>query len=182
MNVSNGPLAGLLIIEPRVFKDERGYFYESYHQERYSESGIPAFVQDNVSHSKQNVIRGLHYQLGQPQGKLVWVTRGTVWDVVVDLRISSPTFGHWTGITLSDKNNIQLYIPPGFAHGFCVQSEEADFYYKCTDFYNPNAERGIIWNDQRLNIPWPITGIATISAKDRTYPGLDELSHDQLFA
>ncbi len=140
---SPGPLAGLIIIEPKVFKDNRGYFYEGFQQKRYSELGIPAFVQDNSSRSTRNVIRGLHYQLPAIQGKLVDVTRGKVWDVVIDIRVSSPTFGQWAGFTLSDENHIQFYIPPGFAHGFCVLSEEADFYYKCTDYYIPRLNTAL---------------------------------------
>jgi len=182
MQASPGPLAGLIIIEPKVFKDNRGYFYEGFQQQRYSELGIPAFVQDNTSRSKQNVIRGLHYQLPRSQGKLVGVTRGKVWDVVIDIRVSSPTFGEWAGFTLSDENHIQLYIPPGFAHGFCVQSEEADFYYKCTDFYDPASEHGIIWDDAKLNIPWPLSGRAIVSDKDAVYPTLQALTNEKLFA
>jgi dTDP-4-dehydrorhamnose 3,5-epimerase len=181
MKITPGPLAGLLIIEPSVFTDDRGYFYECFQQQRYAQYEIPAFVQDNVSRSKHNVIRGLHYQLPHAQGKLVGVTYGKVWDVVVDIRASSPTFGKWIGITLSDENHTQMYIPPGFAHGFCVQSEEADFYYKCTEYYDPASERGIAWDDHQLNIPWPVTGQAIISPKDNTYPSLLELSHEQLF-
>ncbi len=173
MNIIEAPLAGLLIIEPKVFTDNRGYFYENFQQKRYAEYGIPPFVQDNMSRSTCNVIRGLHYQLPHPQGKLVWVTRGHVWDVSVDLRVTSPTFGQWFSITLSDENHTQLYIPPGFAHGFCVLSNVADFHYKCTDYYHPNAERGIIWNDAQLNIPWPVKN-PILSAKDIEYPSLQE--------
>jgi dTDP-4-dehydrorhamnose 3,5-epimerase len=180
MNVSAGPLAGLVIIEPRVFSDDRGYFYESFHQQRYHDLGLPTFVQDNVSRSKKNVLRGLHYQLPHSQGKLVGVTRGEVWDVVVDIRQSSSTFGQWFGITLSDQNRTQMYVPPGFAHGFCVLSEEADFYYKCTDFYTPAAERGLIWNDQAVNIPWPVSQ-PILAPKDLLYPSLNAISKEHLF-
>src|SRR5215510_6168930 len=141
MKVSQAPLSGLLIIEPKKFNDSRGYFYEVFQHKRYAEYGIPPFVQDNTSHSKRDVLRGLHYQLPHPQGKLVWVTRGAVWDVVLDIRRRSSTFGKWFGITLNDDNHLQFYIPPGFAHGFCVLSQEADFHYKCTDYYSPEAER-----------------------------------------
>jgi dTDP-4-dehydrorhamnose 3,5-epimerase len=181
MKITPGPLAGLLIIEPSVFKDERGYFFESHQQERYLEAGIPAFVQDNISHSKQHVLRGLHYQHPHAQGKLVGVIRGKVWDVAVDIRLQSPTFGQWFSIVLSDDNHNQLYIPPGFAHGFCVLSPEADFYYKCTDYYAPQSERGIIWNDKKLNIPWPVQQ-PILSPKDEIYPSLHEIAHEELFA
>lgn len=181
MKVTQGPLDGLVIIEPRLFHDNRGYFYEDFQKIRYSELGLPEFVQDNISRSKQNVIRGLHYQLPNSQGKLVGVTRGTIWDVVVDVRRSSPTFGQWFGITLSDENHVQMYIPPGFAHGFCVTSSEADFYYKCTDYYSPPAEHGIAWNDPKLNIPWPVKN-PILSPKDEVYTPLHEIPHDQLFA
>lgn len=181
MKISKAPLEGLLLIEPRVFKDTRGYFYESFQQERYSQAGMPLFVQDNVSFSTQNTIRGLHYQLPRSQGKLVWVTQGSVWDVAIDLRASSPTFRQWYSITLSSDNHMQMYIPPGFAHGFCVLSETAIFHYKCTDFYAPDCEHGIRWDDPKLNIAWPISN-PTLSAKDSTYPTLEEMTHDKLFA
>lgn len=180
MNVTKGPLTGLLLIEPRLFTDDRGYFHEVYQQSRYTEAGMPPFVQDNVSRSKRNVLRGLHYQLPHAQGKLVYVTRGTVWDVVVDIRRSSPTFGRWFGIELSAENHKQMYVPPGFAHGFCVLSDEADFHYKCTDYYHPSHEHGIRWCDPALNIPWPIQN-PILSAKDNEYPFLSELPHDKLF-
>lgn len=180
MKVTEAPLSGLMIFEPRIFADNRGYFYEVFQQNRYAECGLPRFVQDNVSRSKQNTLRGLHYQLPHEQGKLVWVTRGTVWDVAVDIRRTSPTFGQWFAITLSDENHTQMYIPPGFAHGFCVLSEEADFYYKCTDFYAPSSEQGIAWNDVNLNIPWPIKN-PILSPKDEIYPSLYEITHECLF-
>ena len=182
MKFTPGPFKGLMIIEPDVHKDERGYFYEGFQQERYAQHGIPKFVQDNVSRSKHNVVRGLHYQSPQTQGKLVGVTQGCVWDVVVDIRVSSASFGKWVGITLSDENHLQLYIPQGFAHGYCVLSETADFYYKCTEFYNPQSERGILWNDSELDISWPLTGSAIISAKDKTLPAMKELQHENFFA
>lgn len=181
MKSSTAPLDGLIIIEPTVMKDARGYFYEGYQQARYSELGIPALLQDNVSRSTKGVIRGLHYQLPHAQGKLVGVTRGSVWDVVVDIRLSSPTFGRWFGITLNDENHIQMYIPPGFAHGFCALSDEVDFYYKCTDFYSPGNEHGLAWNDPDINIPWPAT-THILSPKDEIYRPLREIPHDQLFA
>lgn len=180
MITKEAPLKGLIIIEPAVFKDNRGYFYEGFQQQRYAQLGIPPLIQDNMSRSKQHVIRGLHYQLPNAQGKLVGVTKGSVWDVVVDIRSSSPTFGQWFGITLSDDNLIQMYIPPGFAHGFCVLSDSADFYYKCTEYYHPKSEHGIAWNDSTLNIPWPVQ-TPILSPKDEVYPSLQELSHEQLF-
>jgi len=180
MKISAGPLAGLLIIEPSVFSDERGYFFETFQQHRYAEHGIPPFVQDNSSHSKRHVVRGLHYQLPHGQGKLVWVTRGEVWDVMVDIRVKSPTFGQWFAMTLNEKTHTQIYIPPGFAHGFCVLSDAADFHYKCTDFYKPGAEHGIAWNDPTINIPWPVK-TPLLSPKDAKYPPLHEIAHEQLF-
>lgn len=180
MKTIEAPIQGLIIFEPTIFHDNRGYFYEVFQQERYAEYGLPLFVQDNISRSKRHSLRGLHYQLPHAQGKLVWVTRGTVWDIVVDIRMSSPTFGQWFSITLSDENHTQMYIPPGFAHGFCVLSEEADFYYKCTDFFAPTCEHGIAWNDACLNILWPVKN-PILSPKDETYPSLHEIPHEQLF-
>ena len=181
MKIMEAPLNGLIIIEPRIFNDSRGYFFEDYQKERYQELGIPEFVQHNLSRSTRNVLRGLHYQLPHAQGKLVGVTRGHVWDVVVDIRVNSKTFGQWFGIDLTDENHLQMYVPPGFAHGFCVLSDEADFYYKCTDFYTPACERGIIWNDARLNIAWPVKN-PILSPKDEVYSSLHEIAHEQLFA
>jgi dTDP-4-dehydrorhamnose 3,5-epimerase len=181
MKITETRLSGLIILEPRVFHDNRGYFFEVFQQQRYAEYGLTSFVQDNVSRSKRGVLRGLHYQLPKAQGKLVWVTRGAVWDVAVDIRRGSPTFGKWFGITLNDENHMQMYIPPGFAHGFCVLSEEADFYYKCTDFYSPADEQGIAWNDATLNIPWPIQN-PILAPKDEHYPSLNEITHEKLFA
>lgn len=181
MKITNAPLAGILLIEPRVFNDERGFFYESHQLKRYQEAGIPPLVQDNISRSKRNTLRGLHYQSPHAQGKLVWVLRGKVWDVMVDIRQSSPTFKQWFGITLSDENPMQVYIPPGFAHGFCTLSDEADFCYKCTDYYAPTAEHGIIWNDPEINIAWPISN-PVLSTKDCVYPTLSEIEHAKLFA
>ena len=146
----------VLLIEPDVFGDERGLFMESYHARKYAEQGLDAtFVQDNHSRSGKGVLRGLHYQLEQPQGKLVRVMAGAVFDVAVDIRKGSPTFGQWVGFELTGSNHLQLYVPPGFAHGFCVLSESADFLYKCTDFYAPQAEQGIRWHDPDIGIEWP---------------------------
>lgn len=180
MQITSGPLSGLIIIQPKIYNDNRGYFYEIFQQKRYEEFGLPPFVQDNFSRSTRNVLRGLHYQLPNPQGKLVYVTRGSVWDVAVDIRKHSPTFGQWFGITLSDENHTQFYIPPGFAHGFCVLSDEVDFHYKCTDYYSPGAEQGIAWNDAKLNIPWPVQQ-PILSAKDEIYSCLHEISDEKLF-
>lgn len=181
MKITPGPLSGLLMIEPRVFRDERGYFYESCQNHRYQEAGIPALIQDNISRSYQNSLRGLHYQLPNAQGKLIWVLRGKVWDVMVDIRRSSPTFGKWHAVTLSDENPMQIYIPPGFAHGFCVLSEVADFAYKCSDYYTPSAEHGISWDDPTLAIEWPVQK-PILSPKDQQYPRLNEITHDHLFS
>jgi dTDP-4-dehydrorhamnose 3,5-epimerase len=180
MEIIEAPLSGLLLMEPAVFRDQRGYFYELFQQERYREMGLPPFVQTNVSHSNQNVLRGLHYQKPHAQGKLVCVIKGSVWDVVVDIRQQSKTFGQWFSVTLSDDNHKQMYIPPGFAHGFCVLSKEAVFYYQCTEFYNSECEYGIAWNDSELNIPWPIKD-PILSNKDKSYPYLRKVSHANLF-
>jgi dTDP-4-dehydrorhamnose 3,5-epimerase len=181
MKITQGPLAGLLIIEPKQFADNRGYFQESYQQKRYEEAGIPLFVQDNIARSKKHVLRGLHYQLPHTQGKLIYVTRGSIWDVAVDIRVSSPTFGQWFGIHLNDENHTQLYIPPGFAHGYCVLSEEADCHYKCTDYYFPQSEQGISWDDKDLNISWPISS-AILSDKDKIFPPLSLVPREKLYA
>jgi len=163
------PIDGLLVLEPKVFGDERGFFMESYNQRMFRElTGTePDFVQDNHSRSARGVLRGLHYQLQQPQGKLVRVTSGVVFDVAVDLRRASPTFGRWHGVELSGENKRQFWVPAGFAHGFVVLSESADFLYKTTDFYAPQHERCIAWNDPTLAIDWHLGGIEpTLSAKD----------------
>jgi dTDP-4-dehydrorhamnose 3,5-epimerase len=149
-------LPGLVVLEPRIFEDARGFFMETFHHARFAAAGLPtSFVQDNHSLSRRDVIRGLHYQIERPQGKLVRAVRGTVYDVAVDLRKSSPAFGRWFAIELSDANRKQVYIPPGFAHGFCAMSDEAEVIYKCTDLYHPAGERTIVWNDPQLAIPWP---------------------------
>lgn len=175
MNIIKTKLDGLLIIEPKVFGDERGFFYETYHEQRYKNAGFKeSFVQDNRSRSTGNVLRGLHFQKRKPQGKLVTVTAGTVFDVAVDLREDSPTFGQYESIILSGDNRLQFYIPPGFAHGFCVLSDIADFQYKCTDFYDPTDEGGIIWNDNSININWPISE-PNLSLKDKELPSLEDV-------
>lgn len=170
------------LIEPKVFGDTRGFFFESFQVNRYREIGITHnFVQDNISHSKHGVLRGLHYQLKNPQGKLVMVLKGEVFDVIVDIRMSSPTFGKWMSVVLNDTNHRQLYIPPGFAHGFCVLSEQADFYYKCTDYYNPKDEFGIIWNDPKIAINWPTEhNTMIVSPKDQLYKTLEETPAEYL--
>jgi dTDP-4-dehydrorhamnose 3,5-epimerase len=180
MQVIPTDLPGVLLIEPTVFGDARGFFLESYHAQRYAEAGIPDhFVQDNHSRSQRGVLRGLHYQLTHPQGKLVWVTSGEVFDVAVDIRKGSPTFGRWVGVTLSADNHRQLYIPPGFAHGFCVLSETVDFLYKCTDFYHPEDEGGVLWCDPNIGVNWPVT-TPVLSEKDQRYPRLVEVPVERL--
>ncbi|MCD1124783.1 dTDP-4-dehydrorhamnose 3,5-epimerase [Jinshanibacter sp. LJY008] len=170
MNVIETGIDGLLIIIPKVFEDSRGFFYEKYQLERYKDIGIESeFVQDNRSRSSCNVLRGLHFQKTKPQGKLITVTQGVVFDVAVDLRVESDTFGKHKSVILSESNHIQFYIPPGFAHGFCVLSELADFEYKCTDYYDPLDEGGIYWSDPTLNIDWPLLK-PIISDKDSILP------------
>jgi dTDP-4-dehydrorhamnose 3,5-epimerase len=157
----------VVLIEPRVFGDDRGFFYESWNQRTLVDLGIHAeFVQDNHSRSQRNVLRGLHYQIDHAQGKLVRVTAGTVYDIAVDLRRSSPTFGKWVGFTLSADDKRMAWIPPGFAHGFCVTSDWAEFLYKTTDYWSPAHERTLLWNDPQLAIPWPLTDEPLLAAKD----------------
>lgn len=176
LNVIRTPLEGVLILEPKVFGDARGFFMESYNQRDFAEvTGLDVdFVQDNHSRSRRGVLRGLHYQIQQPQGKLVRVVRGAVFDVAVDIRRSSPTFGCWAGTELSEENQRQFWIPPGFAHGFLVLSESADFLYKASDWYAPEHERGIAWNDPAIGITWPLDAIGEplLSDKDRAAPAL----------
>lgn len=169
MRIIETRIPAVKLIEPKVFGDERGFFMETWNERAFREAGIDArFVQDNHSRSVKNTLRGLHYQIKQPQGKLVRVTRGEVFDVAVDLRVDSPTFGHWVGECLSEENNRMLWVPPGFAHGFLVTSETADFQYKCTDFYAPEHERAIHWADADLAIDWPLVSGAEpkVSQKD----------------
>jgi dTDP-4-dehydrorhamnose 3,5-epimerase len=177
MTIKESPLPGLLIVEPDVFEDARGYFFESYNRKEMEAAGInPLFVQDNQSLSRQGVIRGLHYQLAPyAQSKLVRVLQGSVWDVAVDIRQNSPTFGKHFAIELSADNQIQLYIPQGFAHGFAVTSESALFFYKCDNYYHPGADRGINHADPALAIPWPFRAAqAMVSAKDQVLPLLKD--------
>ncbi|GAO22210.1 MULTISPECIES: dTDP-4-dehydrorhamnose 3,5-epimerase [Comamonadaceae] len=172
------PLAipDVVLIEPKVFGDARGFFFESFNQKAFDEATGTnfQFVQDNHSRSGRGVLRGLHYQVQQPQGKLVRVVRGAVWDVAVDIRRNSPTFGRWVGAELSEDNQRQLWVPPGFAHGFVVLSESADFLYKTTDYYAPQHERCIAWNDAQLAIAWPYAGEPVLSAKDQAGKPLAE--------
>jgi dTDP-4-dehydrorhamnose 3,5-epimerase len=168
MKLVGSPLPGVLLVEPRVFGDDRGYFFESYNERELEALGLRArFVQDNQSRSARGVLRGLHYQLRQPQGKLVRVTAGEIYDVAVDVRKSSPNFGKWTGNALSSANRRMMWIPPGFAHGFLVTSEHAEVQYKATDYYAPEHERCIAWNDRDLAIAWPLEGEPILSPKDR---------------
>lgn len=168
MQVHPTDLSEVLVIEPKVFGDDRGFFYESFNQRQFQNlTGLnPEFVQDNHSRSARNVLRGLHYQIRQPQGKLVRVVAGEVFDVAVDMRRASKTFGKWTGVVLSAENKRQMWIPPGFAHGFLVLSESAEFLYKTTDYYAPQYERTVRWNDADIGIAWPLQGAPLLSAKD----------------
>lgn len=166
MKITQSSIPEVLVIEPDVFGDSRGFFMETWHARKYAELGLNVdFVQDNHSRSGKGILRGLHYQLKHPQGKLVRVTNGSVFDVAVDVRKGSPTFSQWVGVELTGDNHKQFYVPPGFAHGFCVLSESADFLYKCTDFYAPEYEHGILWNDPDIGIDWPASDF-TISDKD----------------
>lgn len=178
MQVRETDLPGVLVIEPRVFPDDRGYFKETYQKRRYAEAGIDAeMVQDNCSRSARGTLRGLHFQVQQPQGKLVEVTAGEIFDVAVDVRRDSPWFGRWTGVRLSESNHLQIYVPPGFAHGFCVLSEEATVTYKCTDYYAPEHERTLLWNDPDVGIEWPLSEPPRLSEKDEAGRMLAELDH-----
>ena len=168
MKVIETGIAGLLVLEPKVFGDARGFFMESFNARTFREvTGLDvAFVQDNHSRSQRGVLRGLHYQVKQPQGKLVRVAQGRVFDVAVDLRRGSPTFGRWHGVELSGENHRQFWVPPGFAHGFYVMSDSADFLYKTTDYYAPEHERSLAWNDPTVGVAWPLDGEPLLSAKD----------------
>lgn len=176
MKVVQTHLSGCVMIEPQVFGDHRGFFLETFQARRYAElAGIEQpFVQDNHSRSRRGVLRGLHFQMNKPQGKLVRVASGEVFDVAVDLRDNSPTFGGWFGAVLSDENKRQLWVPPGFAHGFVVMSETADFEYKCTDYYDSSDEGAIRWNDEEIGIEWPDVGPVQLSQKDSEAPSFAE--------
>jgi len=180
MNVIPQSIPDLLLFEPKVFGDARGFFLETYHAARYAEAGVKgAFVQDNMSRSKRGTLRGLHLQEPYGQGKLVSVVDGEVYDVAVDVRVGSPTFGKWVGVTLSADNHRQLWIPPGFAHGFCVTSDSALFAYKCTELYHPETEVGVRFDDPALAIPWP-GGEPLVSDKDRKHPVLSAIDPARL--
>lgn len=182
MNVENSPLAGVVVIRPNIIRDDRGYFYEAFSKKRYAAvCGDAEFVQDNVSESKKNTVRGLHYQIGDfAQGKLCKVLSGKVMDVAVDIRFGSPTFGKYYAVELSDENSAQLWIPPGFAHGFSVLSERAVFHYKCTNYYSKDHERAIRFDDPQLNIQWNVQE-PLVSPKDRIAPLFSEIHQDFLF-
>ena len=172
MNFVPTELPEVIVVEPKVFGDSRGFFMEVFHAARFAEARLPTvWKQDNISRSQKNVLRGLHFQLIQPQGKLVRCLRGAIYDVAVDVRRSSPTFGKWVGVEISEENRKAIYVPVGFAHGFCVLSEEADFFYKCTDYYHPASECGIAWDDPAIGIDWPLREVS-LSAKDRENPRL----------
>ncbi len=180
MNVLETKLSGVLVIEPEVFGDERGFFLESWNRGRYEGFGVPSvFVQDNLSYSEKGVLRGLHFQSPQPQGKLVSVLQGEVFDVAVDIQVGSPTFGQWVGVALSAQNKRQLYVPEGFAHGFVVTSEAALFAYKCTAYYNPKAEHSLLWSDSTLGIDWPVEA-PVLSSKDSSALRLSEIPAEKL--
>jgi len=177
MKITETKLAGVLIIEPLVFGDSRGFVKETFQAERYREAGIEyTFVQDNYSRSQKGVLRGLHCQITKPQGKLVSCPKGAVFDVAVDIDPESTTYGQYVGVELTEDNHKQLWVPPGYAHGFCVLSETADFQYKCTDYYDPSDEGGVIWNDPDVAIEWPITH-PSLSNKDMLLPSLKELTY-----
>ena len=175
MNFIKTEIEGVYIIEPKVFGDNRGYFFESYNEKEFKENGLDyTFVQDNQSKSKKGVLRGLHFQKTYPQAKLVRVLEGEVFDVAVDLRKDSKTYGKWVGVILSSENKRQFMIPRGFAHGFVVLSESATFTYKCDEFYHPEDEGGLMWNDEDINIEWPYEGEVLLSEKDKKHPSLKE--------
>ncbi len=183
MKITETVLPDVLIIEPKVFGDARGFFKETFHAERYAERNVPgeglSFIQDNHSRSQKGVLRGLHYQLKHSQGKLVSVATGSVFDVVADVRPGSPTYGQWEGVVLSAENHRQLWVPPGYAHGFCVLSDFADLQYKCTELYRPEDEGGIVWDDPDLAIDWPVKE-PLVSERDHKLPKLAEVDSAQL--
>jgi len=183
MKIIETKLPGVLIIEPKVFDDARGFFLETFHKQRYGAAGIPGdgleFVQDNHSWSRKGALRGLHFQLQNPQGKLVSAGTGTVFDVVADVNPDSPTFGQWVGVELNEDNHRQLWIPPGYAHGFCVLSDVADFQYKCTALHDPASDAGVAWDDPTLAVDWPLDA-PLLSDKDKALPKLLEARRDKL--
>jgi dTDP-4-dehydrorhamnose 3,5-epimerase len=181
MRVIATSIPDLIVLEPRAFGDERGYFFESWHKARYEDAGIVGeFVQDNISRSPRGILRGLHLQHPFAQGKLVQVLDGEVFDVAVDVRVGSPTFGHWHGEALSAENKRQMFVPPGFAHGFYVVSEHALFSYKCTALYHPETELSVAWNDPAIGIRWPLQGAPVLSGKDARAAPLAALAKDRL--
>lgn len=180
MNITPTRLPGVVVLEPGVYRDHRGYFLETWHEARYAEAGLPdRFVQVNVSSSSRGVLRGLHYQHPSGQGKLLTVLRGAIFDVAVDIRAGSPTFGRWEAVVLSSEDHRQLYIPPGFAHGFVVTGDEALVCYKCTEFYRPGEEYSVLWDDPAIGIPWPVAS-PTLSPKDAAAPRLADVPPDRL--
>jgi dTDP-4-dehydrorhamnose 3,5-epimerase len=181
LRVIETKLPGAVVVEPKVFGDERGFFMETWHQARYEEAGLPSrFVQDNLSFSRGGVLRGLHFQNPDQQGKLVQVLQGEVFDVAVDIRGGSPTFGEWEGVVLSSENKRQFYVPEGFAHGFLVTGGSALFSYKCTAKYNPSAEGFVLWNDPEIGIDWPLEASPVVSEKDRAARPLGEIPPEEL--
>ena len=178
MKITAAPLAGILVIEPKCFGDSRGFFMETYQNERYVAAGITdRFVQDNHSRSSKGILRGLHFTKERPQAQIVTVMRGSVFDVVVDLRRDSPTFSQWFGLELGENGPRQVYMPPGFAHGFCVLSDWADLHYKVSEYYDPADEGGLLWNDPDIGIQWPVTS-PELSSRDAAYPALKEMGID----
>jgi dTDP-4-dehydrorhamnose 3,5-epimerase len=180
VSFSKETLPGVIVIEPVVYRDSRGGFLESFHQEKYSRGGVDViFVQDNHSFSTKNTLRGLHYQLKNPQAKLIYAVTGEIYDVAVDIRRGSPHFGKWMGVVLSSENRKQIYVPKGFAHGFCVLSETADVIYKCSDFYSPGDEYGVLWSDPSIGIHWPVEN-PLLSEKDGKNPELNQIPEKHL--
>lgn len=180
ITVTETKLPGVVIIEPKVFHDQRGFFLETYNQAVYEEAGIDLpFVQDNHSRSSSGVLRGLHYQLKHPQGKLVAVLQGKILDVIADIRLGSPTFGQTVTVEISEEDKRRVYVPPGYAHGFCVLSDTVDLLYKCTDYYHPEDEYGVAWNDPALGLDWPLEN-PILSAKDQEYVGLADKPIEEL--
>lgn len=180
MKIVQTDLPGLMVLEPKVFRDERGYFLESWQSRRFAEADLDvAFVQDNHSHSRRGVLRGLHYQIRHPQLQMVYVSSGVIFDVAVDLRRRSPTFGRWYGVTLSADEPRQLLMPGGFAHGFCVLSDGADVHYKVSRFYDPHDEGGVLWNDPAIGIQWPLAD-PVVSSRDAAYPCLGNIAPERL--
>lgn len=180
MEILKTSLPGVLIIQPDIFKDKRGFFMETYHRKKYAEEGLDqSFVQDNLSYSIRGTLRGLHYQYPNAQSKLVQAVKGKIYDVVVDIRQGSPTFGQWTGVHLSDENKRQFFVPEGFAHGFCVISDTAFVIYKCSDFYTPESEKGLLWSDPDIGIDWPVKE-PLLSPKDIQCPNLKDIPSECL--